>query len=1300
MSKLAKGILSAALSLCVASSAMGVVFAEQNAQGEQPAAHPETFSEFILSGWIQFYDYNIKSYEEQVKELSESGMNWLLSPHITSDSTGAPPAPPARYDWERVNNACRENDMYFMMHANSASEGVENAKDLDRCIAYYVKDEPSSAQFPATAQTFSEYRSMDDSRFPFVNLFPNYAGTSNLGGTYEEYVRNFVKSVGSENLEYLYFDHYPFTQAEPVRSTYFSDLEVIRKVAYENDRMKTGGFTQMGGWNGMERPTPEMARWSVYSLLAYGMKSLSHFCWVAPKYVEPPQGEGMGDFVLTNDGKPTDLLEPMQKLNWQIRQMGPLLMSIDAKHAYHTGEIPMGTEALPQNFVLQPRDKDASFIVSLFTSKDDKKTYIMLFNKSLDETVTAGFNLTENSGISGITRLDPDSFDELPAVGSELPALTETKMDISGGVLTDTFEAGEAKIYELSGDVNIPEPLQAPRVSHKSGNYIGQQTIEIESPEKDAQIYYTLNGNYPTTDSTLYTGPITLGEDKVNSVHTIRAMCVKDGEISPATRVDIVIGDASTNVALDKPITLSVEGEPFNCTNSSPGVINDGVNDPWSSYASKASLDTPGWAIIDFGRVEKINRVMVAAWHEWVFEDVIVQLSTTEDFSPGTTYTVYNNDADNSVGQGVGKDEKYQEIPYAGHTFLFDPVDARYMRFYNKCVDTTPENSGRVRSVWTEMQAYSVYEEGEELAGPESEWLKLGGNWNISDDGVITQSSPYDHSSWDRALSYTQKTFKNFILEGTFRFNIDDTNAWGNAGFGIYRTKADAVQSQVGQGLYVVVEPKGRVCVWNGEEEIGPRNVGALDFSLGKEFTVRVVSFGDAISVSIDNQPIYFYRDARFDREAGYISIHGGLIPLTVRDVRIQELGDSMAFLDGTETIQQLNGQVKLAIELYTKESQVLEMLPDSVDVYDTAGKIWSVPVSWSAESYDRKQTGYHTFSGVFGKLPNGLLNVFNIQPQAQVFIQPVVDKSDLQELIAKGRSLVKSDYTPESWEQMIIKLEAAEAIDNDPFLVQNDIGVAVWQLYDAIEGLVRIDVDKAELDALISECKGLAEDDYTPVTWQIFAEKLNAAESVFASGLNGQETLDNAMNALMQAKNDLLTKKQKQAFAEAVAEAKAMDVSEYMQAGRDAWLRAVYLAEKLAASDQLTASQMLEMQEQLQLCKDALTVSADTGALQSAVAKAKQIRKEDYSSFSFANLQKEIQRAESLIARGNVSEAEASAQLHLLQAAESSLVSVTDFAAERNGSQTALWVTGAVLLVFGAAGVVTVICFKNKLKK
>lgn len=135
-------------------------------------------------------------------------------------------------------------------------------------------------------------------------------------------------------------------------------------------------------------------------------------------------------------------------------------------------------------------------------------------------------------------------------------------------------------------------------------------------------------------------------------------------------------------------------------------------------------------------------------------------------------------------------------------------------------------------------------------------------------------------------------------------------------------------------------------------------------FQLGKEFTVRVVSFGDAISVSIDNQPIYFYRDARFDREAGYISIHGGLIPLTVRDVRIQELGDSMAFLDGTETIQQLNGQVKLAIELYTKESQVLEMLPDSVDVYDTAGKIWSVPVSWSAESYDRKQTGYHTFSG------------------------------------------------------------------------------------------------------------------------------------------------------------------------------------------------------------------------------------------------------------------------------------------------------------------------------------------------
>ena len=100
--------------------------------------------------------------------------------------------------------------------------------------------------------------------------------------------------VGSENMDYLYFDHYPFTQTEDVRSTYFSDLEVIRDVAYKNGKIKTGGFTQMGSWNGMTRPTEDMARWSMNSLLAYGLKSISHFCWVAPSYVAPENGgEGM-----------------------------------------------------------------------------------------------------------------------------------------------------------------------------------------------------------------------------------------------------------------------------------------------------------------------------------------------------------------------------------------------------------------------------------------------------------------------------------------------------------------------------------------------------------------------------------------------------------------------------------------------------------------------------------------------------------------------------------------------------------------------------------------------------------------------------------------------------------------------------------------------------------------------------------------------------------------------------------------------------------------------------------------------
>ena len=88
------------------------------------------------------------------------------------------------------------------------------------------------------------------------------------------------------------------------------------------------------------------------------------------------------------------------------------------------------------------------------------------------------------------------------------------------------------------------------------------------------------------------------------------------------------------------------------------------------------------WVQIDLGEQKEIYAVCI--WHLIyfkVFRDVIVLVSDGPDFVDGVV-TLFNNDHDNSVGFGKGKDFEYIETG-EGRPIAAEGVKGRYVRCYN-----------------------------------------------------------------------------------------------------------------------------------------------------------------------------------------------------------------------------------------------------------------------------------------------------------------------------------------------------------------------------------------------------------------------------------------------------------------------------------------------------------------------------------------------------------------------------------------------------------------------------------------
>jgi len=106
------------------------------------------------------------------------------------------------------------------------------------------------------------------------------------------------------------------------------------------------------------------------------------------------------------------------------------------------------------------------------------------------------------------------------------------------------------------------------------------------------------------------------------------------------------------------------------------------------------------WVQMDLGKEAEIFAVVI--WHAHatakVYHDIIVQVSDDPEFKKDVK-TVFNNDQDNTSGQGAGTDREYFETRY-GKRINAKGVKGRYVRFYSKGSTESALNE------YTELEVY------------------------------------------------------------------------------------------------------------------------------------------------------------------------------------------------------------------------------------------------------------------------------------------------------------------------------------------------------------------------------------------------------------------------------------------------------------------------------------------------------------------------------------------------------------------------------------------------------------------
>ena len=207
---------------------------------------------------------------------------------------------------------------------------------------YFLRDEPSKADFKGLGDWAKRIRAVDDKHFCYLNLLPNYATSDQLGfKTYREYVSTFDKEVP---VQLLSFDHYSVIgdSSQSIRENWYENLEIFAEEAAKVNK-PFWAFALAVAHDPYPIPTMAALRLQVYSNLAYGAQGIQYFTYWTPVTTQWNFHNG----PITPDGKRTEVYDKITQMSKEIKDLSGVFLGAKVRYVAHTGkEITLGTTRL------------------------------------------------------------------------------------------------------------------------------------------------------------------------------------------------------------------------------------------------------------------------------------------------------------------------------------------------------------------------------------------------------------------------------------------------------------------------------------------------------------------------------------------------------------------------------------------------------------------------------------------------------------------------------------------------------------------------------------------------------------------------------------------------------------------------------------------------------------------------------------------------------------------------------------------------------------------------------------------